>query len=158
MENRRKCIIVDIDGTVALMGKDQEGRRGPYDWSRVGEDEVNEPVAALVRILMSTRMRMPWEPFDIIYTSGRKEQCRGLTWAWLYRHRLAPSDFSAGGVLLFMRGDNDNRPDHEVKLEILEQKIWPRWEPMFVLDDRDEVVKMWRAQGITCLQVAEGKF
>jgi hypothetical protein len=28
----------------------------------------------------------------------------------------------------------------------------------FVLDDRDQVVEMWRAMGLTCLQVAPGNF
>ena len=29
---------------------------------------------------------------------------------------------------------------------------------MRVLDDRNQVVKMWRENGLTCLQVAEGDF
>jgi len=29
---------------------------------------------------------------------------------------------------------------------------------LFVLDDRDQVVNMWREQGFKCLQVAEGNF
>ena len=31
-------------------------------------------------------------------------------------------------------------------------------EILFVLDDRSQVVKMWRELGLTCLQVADGNF
>lgn len=159
----RKCIIVDIDGTIALMGKGQEGRRGFYDWDRVGEDDPNEPVLWLLKMIQLGRMvamRTPYEriPFVIVFTTGRKEQCREQTWAWMRRMGAVPDLEVTEGYLLLMRGDKDNRPDHEVKLEMLEQQILPRWEPILAIDDRDEVVKMWRAQGITCLQVAEGAF
>lgn len=163
MDNRRKCVIVDIDGTVALMRKGQEGKRGPYDWSRVGEDDPNEPVIELVWLIRCARSWLGMSPFSplpftIIFVSGRKEQCRQETWTWLRKNGVVPDAEITEGYQLLMRGDNDNRPDYELKLEILEQQILPRYKPMFAIDDRDAVVKMWRDQGITCLQVAEGKF
>jgi hypothetical protein len=163
VSSKRKCIIVDIDGTVALMGKGQEGRRGPYDWDRVGEDDPNEPVIELLWLIRCGRSWLNHSPFSrlaftIIFVSGRKEQCRQQTWAWLRKNGVVPDLEVTEGYQLLMRGDNDNRPDHELKLEILEQQILPRYDVMFVIDDRDAVVKMWRAQGLTCLQVAEGGF
>ena len=58
-----------------------------------------------------------------------------------------------------MRKEYDFRPDHAIKLEMLETlKVYYNCNPKYVFDDRDSVVKMWRDQGLTCLQVAEGNF
>lgn len=142
----RKAIIVDIDGTVADMGKGEPGRRGPFDWDRVGEDEVIWPIADLVRLIASR------QDIHILCVSGRKEQARAQTAHWLrVRARIF---FSA----LWMRADDDNRPDEQMKEEIYRQHIEPGFEVLYVLDDRDKVVKMWRSLGLTCLQVAEGDF
>jgi len=58
---------------------------------------------------------------------------------------------------MFMRKDKDYRQDYMVKQDILDKhidksKVW------VVLDDRDQVVQMWRRNGLTCLQVADGNF
>ena len=45
-----------------------------------------------------------------------------------------------------------------VKKEILDRDILPRWDVLFAIDDRQQVVDMWRANGVTCLQCAPGDF
>jgi predicted kinase len=57
---------------------------------------------------------------------------------------------------IFMRQSGDKRDDTIVKKEILDKL--PKDRIAFVLDDRNSVVKMWRGEGLTCLQVAEGDF
>jgi hypothetical protein len=57
---------------------------------------------------------------------------------------------------IFMRQSWDKRDDTIVKKEILDKL--PKDRIALVLDDRNSVVKMWRAEGLTCLQVAEGDF
>lgn len=148
---RPEVVLCDVDGTIADMGKGLPGRRGPYDWDRVGEDEPIEPIIKLVRIL-----RLAGYP--TVFVSGRKEQCRQQTEMWLDTH----VGWSQHGFLepapLFMRADNDNRPDNEVKLDIYRQHILPTWRVLYVVDDRDQVVRMWRGLGLTVLQVADGAF
>jgi hypothetical protein len=61
-------------------------------------------------------------------------------------------------MALFMRKSGDYRKDSVVKKEIYERHIKEDFNVEFVLDDRDQVVKMWREQGLVCLQVAEGNF
>ena len=56
-----------------------------------------------------------------------------------------------------MRQDGDFRRDDIVKQEILDKYI-DKDRVLFVLDDRDQVVDMWRRNGLTCFQVAEGDF
>ncbi|MEV4357037.1 hypothetical protein [Nonomuraea sp. NPDC049625] len=128
--------IVDLDGTVALRGD-----RGPYDWNRVGEDQPNPPVVAIVQALLRDGHR-------IAYVSGRKEQCRRQTERWLARH--------VGGDIegLWMRRDRDNRPDTAVKREIYQEHFADQ-EVFGVIDDRATVVAMWRMLGLTVFQVAE---
>ena len=38
------------------------------------------------------------------------------------------------------------------------EHIEPFYDVLCVLDDRDQVVRMWRHRGLTCLQVAPGNF
>jgi predicted kinase len=135
------AVLVDIDGTIALMGD-----RSPYDWDRVGEDKPNEKVVELVRWL-DTR-----EEMQVIFLSGRDGSCEDDTVDWL----MGVGGFE--GALLFMRAEGDTRKDSVVKLELFDKHIRDNYDVRFVLDDRDQVVKMWRSLGLTCFQVAEGDF
>ena len=133
-----RAIIVDIDGTLALMGD-----RNPYDLSRVGEDGVNYPVQQVVWWACGL--------WNVILCSGREESAREATEAWLDACGI-PYD------ALLMRPTGDRRQDAVVKAELFDQHIRHQYDVQFVLDDRDQVVKMWRSLGLTCFQVAEGDF
>lgn len=140
-----KAFLVDIDGTLARMVN-----RGPFDWTRVGEDEVEEVIADIVNVLGSTNFAMDMSHYKVIVMSGRDSVCRVETEAWL------------DGIItydnLFMRPEKDMRPDNIVKAELFDTYVRDNFDVQFVLDDRDQVVDMWRRMGITCLQVAEGDF
>jgi predicted kinase len=133
-------VLVDIDGTVAIMGD-----RSPYDWSRVGSDSPNLPVIQAVRAMHAAGNA-------IVFCSGRDEVCRAETEAWLDVFVGVPYEG------LFMRPAGDNRKDAVVKREIFEEQISDRWRVVGVFDDRQQVVRMWRALGLTVFQVAEGDF
>jgi predicted kinase len=134
------AFLVDIDGTVALMAG-----RSPYDETRVGEDRPNEPVVRVVRALHAAGYR-------IVFCSGRTDACRDDTAAWLDEHVGVPYE------ALHMRAAGDQRKDSIVKAEIFEAHIRDAYRIVGVLDDRMQVVRMWRALGLTVLQVAEGDF
>jgi predicted kinase len=134
------AFLVDIDGTVALMGG-----RSPYDESRVGEDRPNEPVIRVVRALHAAGYR-------IVFCSGRTDACRDDTAAWLAAHVGIRYD------ALHMRAAGDQRKDSIVKAEIFDKHIRHAYRVVGVLDDRMQVVRMWRDLGLTVLQVAEGDF
>lgn len=135
----RTVVIYDIDGTVAKMNG-----RSPFDWSRVHEDTVNEPVAEIVR----ERWLAGCPVFAV---SGRDGSCRDLTENW-----LRANDIPFDG--LFMRAAGDMRKDSIVKMEIFEEHFKGKYNIKFILDDRNQVVRMWRSLGLTCLQVADGDF
>lgn len=163
------CIIVDIDGTVA-----EKGDRSPFDWSRVSGDKPIEPIAKLVKILITQK----YSEEKIIFFSGRKECCMGDTITWINKHifnyegtyslsndyeirffnSATNEEYYHPEYQLFMRKDDDDRNDAITKRELFEEHIRNRFYVDFVLDDRDRVVKMWRELGLTCLQVCEGSF
>ncbi len=49
-------------------------------------------------------------------------------------------------------------PDDQLKKLWLDQLFPNTDDVLCVFDDRDKVVKMWRENGLSCLQVAEGNF
>jgi hypothetical protein len=148
----RKSVIVDIDGTVADIGKGQPGRRSPYDWRRVGEDTPIAPIVELVRILRVAG-------HQIVFVSGRDEVCRLVTQHWLIEHGVSVGFGACPGCdRLYMRPAGDFRPDEQIKAEIFKRDIEPAWDVAYVLDDRSKVVRMWRDLGLTVLAVADGDF
>jgi hypothetical protein len=135
---REKAIMCDIDGTLAHMVD-----RKPFEWHRVGQDRVDTIIAKILDEF-SDRYR-------IVLMSGRDAVCREETEYWLKINNIYYDE-------LIMRPENDNRKDSVVKRELYEAHVEPRFSVLFVLDDRDQVVKMWREIGLKCLQVAEGDF
>lgn len=138
---RPEVILCDIDGTVALRRS-----RGPYDWDKVDRDDPNVPV---IKVITGIR-----EMFPVIFLSGRMEQARKLTHAWIMREM---GIWAHEGNLL-MRKDGDFRSDVDVKLELYQERVEPNFRIVCVFDDRNSVVAMWRRIGLPCLQVAEGDF
>ncbi|MEN9613474.1 MAG: hypothetical protein RLZZ628_4288 [Bacteroidota bacterium] len=138
-----KAVLVDIDGTVA-----QKSARSPFEWSRVGEDTPKKNVIHVVQSLKASG-------YEIIFFSGRDSVCRQLSIDWLKLHfNWQDTDFQ-----LFMRAENDSRKDSIVKKELFEQHILGKYYVDLVIDDRNQVVEMWRKDlGLTCLQVDYGDF
>jgi hypothetical protein len=89
--------------------------------------------------------------FSVVYLTGRVERVRGKTFAWLYRHGFPMGE-------LEMRPDGDTRQDCIVKAEMADRLGLAPSNTFLVLDDRDQVVRMWRERGFRCLQVANGNF
>lgn len=59
---------------------------------------------------------------------------------------------------IYMRKTGDRRPDDVVKEEMIQRMRDDGLEPYVVFEDRKRCVDMWRRNGITCLQCAEGDF
>lgn len=137
--------IVDIDGTLA-----HKGTRDPYDYEAAGADQPIQLVIRLVRLLSSANLQ-------VVYFTGRKERSskgsstRQVTQQWLDKHVAIRGD-------LYMRGERDDRQDSLVKAEMLAKLLREmncgKDEIFCVLDDRKQVVEMWRAEGLLCLDVA----
>jgi predicted kinase len=135
-----KAVLVDIDRTVALIGD-----RSPYDETSVADDKPNAPVIDVACAMRSAGHR-------VVFMSGRTEACRAATEAWLTEHVGGPFDGP------FMRAVGDSRRDATVKAELFDRHVRDTYDITCVLDDRQQVVDLWRAMGLTVLQVDEGDF
>lgn len=135
-----KAVLVDIDGTTALMCD-----RSPFDETRVHEDLPNQPVIKVVRALQVAGHR-------IVFVSGRSDACREATSRWLQANVGIRYD------ALWMRRAGDFRKDYQVKADLFDAHIRDHYDVACVLDDRRQVVEMWRSLGLTVLQVADGDF
>lgn len=133
------AVIVDIDGTLAL-----HNGRSPYDLSRCSDDLPNRGVIAAVQAAAA-------DGLQVIYCSGREDSARDVTAEWITRH------VGVSGPL-YMRAADDKRKDAVVKRELFDTHIRDRFDVLYVLDDRQQVVDMWRALGLTVFQVAKGDF
>lgn len=139
------CVIFDIDGTLAdcshrLRHLANNKRDWPAFFAEMDRDQPIEPVCWLLLALLD-------RDTTILLTTGRPENYRTVTEAWLERAGLA-------WHRLYMRPENDTRPDHVVKSQILDGILADGFEPILVVDDRQSVVDMWRERGLTCLQCA----
>lgn len=132
-----EAIIVDIDGTLAI-----NVSRNHYDMARVLEDAPNKPIIKLVRLLSVH--------YPVIIFSGR-DSCEEDTRLWLNEHEVPFME-------LYMRQTGDTRKDCIVKEEMYRKNIEKRFHVAYIIDDRSQVVKMWRRIGLTCLQVNDGDF
>lgn len=150
----KDTIICDLDGTLAnCEHRVHHVQNKPKNWDAfyagVKDDDYNYPVLSLLEKFLHYE---GWE-YKIIFCSGRPERCRGDTDWWLRE----VCHFGSKDYTLLMRKDGDFRQDYIVKQEILDQHI-DKGRVLFVLDDRQQVVDMWRRNGLTCFQVAEGNF
>lgn len=132
------CIVCDIDGTLAIVGE-----RDPYDASTCEQDEVNWPT-----VLVLDQFH---DDAALVLVSGRSARYREETERWLSEYNI---EYDA----LFMRPEDDNQRDADLKEQIYHEHIEGKYNVMFVLDDRNQTVRRWRELGLTCFQVAPGDF
>lgn len=149
MHNITPCYIFDIDGTLSdCSHRLHHIQKQPKDWTSFfaacGEDSPIEHIISLAHALYKVGC-------TIIFVSGRSDECREATETWLDTNCLSTR-------YLYMRKAGDYRADDIVKIELLAQIRTDGFEPIMAFDDRNRVVKAWRAAGVPCAQVAEGDF
>ncbi len=136
------CIIVDVDGTLAL----RDGR-GVFEWDKLHTDLINKPVRATVDRWSDDNTLSS----KVFVFSGREEKYREATEKWL-RINEVPFDEA------FFRPTGNSEEDSEIKWAMFQEQIAGKYNVDFILDDRNRVVEMWRANGLTVFQVADGDF
>ncbi|MFB7941169.1 AAA family ATPase [Streptomyces sp. NPDC127049] len=134
------AVLCDIDGTLALRGD-----RGPYDFTRCDLDLLNVPVRDALRAFRDAHEDR------VVLLSGRSEDHRALTEAWLERYEVPYDE-------LWMRASGDGRSDDLVKAELFDAHVRHRYAVRVSLDDRDRVVAVWRRMGLPTWQVNYGNF
>lgn len=140
----KQCILVDLDGSMLNNEHRQHFMRGEdKNWAGFFEAQSRDTAYPEVRFI--TNLIFMQSTVEVILVTGRPSQHHGVTLQTL-------SDENVNYSALIMRAQTDNRPDVEVKLDMLEGIRHQGFKPMFCIDDRPEVVGMWRSQGIPVLQ------
>lgn len=134
------AIIVDLGGTLAH----RSDRPKESFLTRFHEDSVDETIRDLVNLIHSTGTM-------VIILTGQWESSRRITTEWLEEHNVKFH------TLLMKNGDVDKRDTLQFKEWIYKNVISDLIKVTFVLEDREEVVEMWRNMHVKCLQPASGQ-
>lgn len=140
---KEKCILVDLDGTLCNINhrlKYLENKKIFHKLCYL--DKPDDKIVSLVQLLSNY--------YKIIIVTCRPKSVENLSIEWLKNHNI-------NFYKIFSRNDNDDEHDDKIKLKFLKE-IQKDFDVEFSLDDRDSVVKMFRENGIKCLQVNYGNF
>jgi hypothetical protein len=155
-------VICDLDGTLFNINHrvhfiEQENP----DWTSFYANAIYDtPIMPTVEVIVSLYLA----GHDIVFVTGRSEEIELETIAMLRQSlRIKGAGHRRDrhiAFTLFMREKGDHRPDYTIKKE------WYNSRPqefkasiLFVLEDRQSVVDMWRNDcGVVCHQVAKGDF
>ena len=139
-----KIVICDIDGTLADCDHRLKYVKEEKNWDTffalMDKDTLREGVASMLKLTYADKI--------IVIVTGRPDSYRDVTEAWLKKYDIK---YDA----LYMRRASDRRPDYIVKQEILDKHI-PKDRVEIVIDDRQQVVTMWRNNGLPVIDVSEG--
>ena len=148
----KKIVIFDLDGTLALIDDRRDlatKPNGKFDWDvffnpdNINLDLPNQPVINMANILHK-------QGFRIFILSGRSDVTHQATVNWL-------NDNGIWWDHLVMRPQNQlYLPDNDLKQGWLD--TIGKDNVAMVFDDRQQVVDMWRQNGLTTFQVADGDF
>jgi uncharacterized HAD superfamily protein len=145
----KPAIIVDLDGTLADVDhRVHHVQQQPKNWqsfhSGLSDDKLNHWCAQLIHAMKEQNCQ-------IILMTGRGEEYRDQTIAWLELHQIHYD-------LLLMRPLGGREKDSDVKNRLYREKVEEDYQVLFVVEDRQSVVKMWRDNGLVCLQCDWGDF
>jgi hypothetical protein len=135
--------IYDVDGTLAnvdtylhlVRGSDRD-----YDAFHKASIDALPNIDVLEMLNNSVS-----DGHSILVVTSRKEKYRGLTSMWLAKNNIR----SHG---LFMRADDDNRPDYEAKKDMLD-KISQLWDVTHAVDDNPNVIRLWEDNEIPTTKI-----
>lgn len=152
MPKKRKAVIIDIDGTIAQLDQRLNHLQStPKNWNLFYADMKNDKLHVWCFNLVQAMMD---RGFEIIFCTGRPEEYRQMTKDWLKKNcKWQPYTYE-----LFMRKDKDYRPDTITKKELYDKNIKDKYDILFVVEDRQGVVDMWRNLGLVTLQCHKGDY
>ena len=141
-------VIFDIDGTIAdCSHRLHHVTVKPKNWKAFEAELPNDaPIHDVIQLVFTLA-----QEHHILLVTGRGEQSRDATERWLLLHGIHYDR-------LYMRPKGDYREDYVVKKELLDKIRSEGYDPFIAIEDRTRCVKMYRENGLICLQVADGDY
>jgi len=152
--SKPKAIICDLDGTLFNIDhrlKYIDGSLGKKDWNRFYSEMEHDTPNEWCQYLLACMLEDSSELIPL-YVTGRPDKYMHLT------NRSITGLFGYHVAHIFMRKEDDFRKDSVIKKEIYYTEIKDKYDVIFCLEDRKQVVDMWRKEGLVCLQCAHGEF
>ena len=147
MKNTLPAIIIDLDGTLANIDERRNQLWKTNDWGGfrkgIERDKLNFWCKEIIE-----KFKVEYK---IVLLTGRDSSCLKDTENWLEDNNIHWDE-------LHCRKLDDYRKDAVVKEEIYTQLLKDKYEILFVVDDRQSVVDMWRSLKLICLQCDYGNF
>ena len=148
-----KIVIFDLDGTIAdisvrrnLATKDE----GRMNWTifqdpkNIDLDVPNQKVVDMLQMIDNT------DRYQIWILSGRSDVTKDVTIDWLSNNGINYDHLIMRPQKHLYMADNDLKQMWLDDIGVDNVAM--------VFDDRNQVVDMWRKNGLTCFQVADGNF
>lgn len=132
------AIICDIDGTLA-----KRCDRHWMDFDKSIDDELDFRTKFILELISEqNKWQNPVVPNTTIFLiTGRDERFAEVTNKWLNKHGVVYDH-------MFMRRVGDKRASYIVKEEIWAANIRDKYNVFFVIDDREQDIKMYRSRGM----------
>jgi hypothetical protein len=140
-----KAFIFDLDGVLQdpSLRIDMWNDKHYERFNSVADlDDPIEETVELCKVLME------YEDYQIIFLTGRTENYREGTLAWLAENVFDPEE--CGNFSLIMRPESVKISDADFKKQAYLEKIEPLYQVIGVFEDRTPVVNMWRELGLVC--------
>ena len=150
-------VIFDIDGTLADITHRvhlAQAKKFNEFFDAMVDDVPNGPIVALLNGILNTGSLDTY--LQVIYCTGRPEKYRKVTQSFIDDIQR----YSRDCPLLMRPNKQRSVPDYEIKQGMLDGILnhVSKENILYAVDDRQQVVDMWRSNGITCLQCAVGNF
>lgn len=143
------CVVSDMDNTLSdathrehLLDKSKGNPNWRAFFSKMGDDPCNQWCKFIINSTSDNCLA--------IIVSARPEDYRNVTESWLLHNDIIYNK-------MYMRASGDYRRDDIVKEQILDFELLTRYEVVFWLDDRKQVIEKIRSRGITVLDCAGEK-
>lgn len=136
--SKPQAVIFDMDGTLAdVSGIRHHVIQHPKDFDAFHAASVDVPPHQWVA---DAARAVKHAGHDVVIVTARTHKWRHHT-AWFLALNDIPSD------ALFMRANSDQRPDVDVKRDIL-ATIRKTWDVVWAFDDNPSIVALWRDNNI----------
>lgn len=140
---KKKCIVLDFDGTIADYTERDHLR--DVDWDAYiaasHKDVPSKPVLEIIERFKSDH--------NIVILSARSERSRKETKEWLAKYEVYYDD-------LILKPDDATEEDCDIKKSLIKKVPEKHGEVFFCIDDRSSCVQSFRNAGLYTFQCGNG--
>jgi hypothetical protein len=140
-------VLCDIDHTLCASWR-RDDMIGVNSWDEYHADaQHDEDVFAICELVRCLYLCL----HQVVGLTSRPEKWRTLTVAWLVKYDVPLDD-------LLMRAEEDYRQSPELKLAMARAYVDGDLSKIgLLIEDREDVITAFRAEGVTCIQALGGR-